>query len=86
MQIKNDTYSRTSKAITNFKKTLPPLQSDLARQTLKDPYIFDFLSLDTEFREKKLEAGLLSKVYNYLILLLNIIFNGMLNFGYTQNI
>lgn len=67
LQIKNDTYSRTSKAITNFKETLPPLQSDLARQTLKDPYIFDFLSLDTEFRERELEAGLLHHLEKFLL-------------------
>lgn len=67
LQIKNSTYARASKAITNFKQTLPPPQSDLARQTLKDPYIFDFLSLDTEFRERELEAGLLHHLEKFLL-------------------
>ncbi len=67
LQIKNSAYARASKAITNFKQTLPPPQSDLARQTLKDPYIFNFLSLDTEFRERELEAGLLHHLEKFLL-------------------
>lgn len=38
MQIESKAYQRQGKAITNFKKTLPSPQSDLAQQTLKDPY------------------------------------------------
>ncbi len=45
LQIKSDLYSRQGKAITNFKITLPEPQSDLAQQTIKDPYSFDFLTL-----------------------------------------
>ncbi len=67
LQIKNSAYARASKAITNFKQTLPPPQSDFARQTLKDPYIFDFLSLDTEFRERELKAGLLHHLEKFLL-------------------
>jgi predicted nuclease of restriction endonuclease-like (RecB) superfamily len=48
LQIKSKLYERQGKAITNFKNTLPEPFSDLAIQTLKDPYIFDFLSLDTK--------------------------------------
>ena len=44
MQIETDLFSRQGKAITNFNHTLPKPQSDLARQTLKDPYIFDILT------------------------------------------
>lgn len=67
LQIKNNAYERAAKAVTNFERTLPSPQSDLARQALKDPYIFDFLSLDTEFREKELEAGLLRHLERFLL-------------------
>ena len=43
MQIETGLYHRQGKAISNFAQTLPALQSDLARQTLKDPYNFEFL-------------------------------------------
>ena len=43
MQIKSDLYRRQGKAITNFSRTLPVPHSDMAQQSLKDPYIFNFL-------------------------------------------
>lgn len=58
-QIELDLYAREGRAITNFHDTLPPVQSDLARQILKDPYVFDFLTLADEARERELERGLL---------------------------
>ena len=65
--IESDLYRRQGKASTNFEKTLPALQSDLARETLKDPYKFEFLSLAKEAAEKDLEAGLLSHIRKFLI-------------------
>ncbi len=47
-QIELDVYGREGRAITNFSETLPPVQSDLAQQVLKDPYVFDFLTLAEE--------------------------------------
>ena len=44
-QIETNLYARDGKAITNFEATLPPLQSDLAKEITKDPYNFDFLSI-----------------------------------------
>ncbi len=38
--------ARQSKAISNFADLLPPAQSDLIVQALKDPYVFDFLTLE----------------------------------------
>ena len=67
LQIKNNASGRAAKAITNFERTLPSPQSDLARQALKDPYIFDFLTLDTEFREKELETGLIRHLEKFLL-------------------
>jgi predicted nuclease of restriction endonuclease-like (RecB) superfamily len=49
-QIETQLHRREGKAITNFAAALPAPQSDLAHQTLKDPYIFDFLTMDTGAR------------------------------------
>lgn len=65
--IENDLYHREGKAITNFKTTLPAPQSDLAQQTLKDPYVFDFLTLHKEHLEKELEDGLVNHIQKFLI-------------------
>jgi len=64
--IESALYSRQGKAITNFKKTLPDQQSDLAEQTLKDPYNFSFLALDKKYRENELEEGLMDHLQNFL--------------------
>ena len=60
-------HKREGKAITNFQHTRPPAQSDLAEQTLKDPYNFDFLTLGTAARERDLELGLLDHVQKFLL-------------------
>ncbi len=65
--IKSDLYKREGKAITNFKKTLPAPQSDMAQQSFKDPYIFDFLTLHEEHREHDLEQGLIDHVQKLLL-------------------
>ena len=52
--INSHLFERNGKAITNFKSTLPDPQSDLAHQTLKDPYCFDFLTLREQHDEKDL--------------------------------
>lgn len=65
--IKSDLYHREGKAISNFQKTLPTPQSDLAHQSLKDPYLFDFLTLHREHLEKELEHGLIDHIQSFLI-------------------
>lgn len=65
--IENNLYNREGKAITNFKDTLPVPQSDLAQQVTKDPYIFDFLSMDDKFRERELEQGLIDHIQKLLM-------------------
>jgi predicted nuclease of restriction endonuclease-like (RecB) superfamily len=55
VQIETKAHRRMGKAQTNFAQTLPPPQSDLAQQVLKDPYTFDFLTLSTAARERELE-------------------------------
>ena len=68
-QIEYGLYDRstTEEKIHNFPKTLPPVQSELAVQTLKDPYIFDFLTLSKQYKEKDLEKSI-SKTYNTIFI------------------
>jgi predicted nuclease of restriction endonuclease-like (RecB) superfamily len=67
LQIKSAAHTRAGKPVHNFHATLPPPQSDLAEQVLKDPYIFDFLTLAEPFRERELELALLAQVQRFLI-------------------
>jgi predicted nuclease of restriction endonuclease-like (RecB) superfamily len=67
LQIQSRAHERQGKAVTNFQRTLPPLQSDLAAQLLKDPYVFDFLTLEKPFHERELETGLLQHLQNFLV-------------------
>ena len=57
-QIETRLDRRQGQATTNFARTLPAPQSELAQQVLKDPYAFDFLTLGPEARERDLECGL----------------------------
>lgn len=66
-QIDSDLYERQGKAITNFQVKLPVPQSDLAEQTLKDPYNFDFLTLREEYNEKELEDALVNQITQFLL-------------------
>ena len=59
--------SRIKVPLTNFKATLPALQSELAQQVLKDPYNFDFLTLSEDARERELESGLLEHLRQFLL-------------------
>ena len=56
-QIESGLYERQGKAITNFDKTLPAPQSDLAQQIIKDPYNFDFLTLTENYKEQRRQKG-----------------------------
>ncbi len=66
-QIESQLWQREGKALSNFAHALPAPQSDLARQTLKDPYIFDFLNLTKEHGEKELEQGLIEHITQFLL-------------------
>ena len=66
-QIESDLYRRRGQAVTNFARTLPPPQSDLARQVLKDPYNFDFLTLGEDAHERHLERGLVAHIREFLL-------------------
>ena len=72
-QIKNKLYERQAIAdkTTNFENTLLDIQSDLALQTLKDPYIFDFIALKGQVKEKEIEEAMITKIKNVLLELRN---------------
>jgi predicted nuclease of restriction endonuclease-like (RecB) superfamily len=65
--IQSEAHRRQGKAVTNFEQLLPSPQSDLVQQTLKDPYIFDFLTLEEPFHERELESNLLRQLERFLM-------------------
>jgi predicted nuclease of restriction endonuclease-like (RecB) superfamily len=67
VQIKNNAYERQGGAVSNFEHTLAAPHSKLAQQLLKDPYIFDFLTLEEPFHERELETGLLVHIQKFLL-------------------
>lgn len=60
-------FERKGKAVTNFKRTLPAPQSDLAREVLKNPYVFDFFGIADEAREREVENALLRHLRDFLL-------------------
>lgn len=67
MQIESRLLERSGKAVTNFSATLPAPQSDLARESIKDPYRFDFLGLTDEAQEREIEGALVRHVTEFLL-------------------
>lgn len=67
LQIESGLHKRQGKVVTNFKNTLPPAQSDLAQGILKDPYLFDFLTLRDDANERAVETGLIEHVEKFLM-------------------
>lgn len=67
MQIESRLLERSGTAVTNFALTLPKPHSDLARESLKDPYRFDFLGLTEEAQEREIENALVKHVTDFLL-------------------
>lgn len=67
MQLESRLYERQGHAPNNFELTLPKPQSDLARETLKDPYKFDFLTLERDVQELTLEKNLTDNITQFLL-------------------
>jgi len=67
LQIKSDLYKRSGRAISNFKNTLPDSISDLAQQTLKDPYCFDFMTMTKPYVERDIENQLVKHITKFLL-------------------
>lgn len=66
-QIESGLWQREGKGISNFAQTLPTPQSDLAQQAIKDPYVFDFLTLAADYNERELESGLIEHITKFLL-------------------
>ena len=67
LQIESNLFSRQGGAITNFERTLPALDSDLAQQLVKDPYNFDFLTISENVKERDLERALVERIRDFLL-------------------
>jgi predicted nuclease of restriction endonuclease-like (RecB) superfamily len=67
LQIKNKLHERQGKSVTNFSFTLPAPASDLAQQTLKDPYVFDFMTMTHPFHEKDIENQLINNITKFML-------------------
>jgi predicted nuclease of restriction endonuclease-like (RecB) superfamily len=66
-QIESGLYERKGGAVTNFEKTLSGTQSELAQETLKSPYVFDFLTLAEDHKERDIEQQLTQHVQKFLL-------------------
>lgn len=67
ISIKNKYYQAKGKSITNFQNTLPQLQSELATETLKNPYNFDFLGLEDDALEREIENAMMQHITQFLL-------------------
>jgi predicted nuclease of restriction endonuclease-like (RecB) superfamily len=67
LQIRNRLHERQGQAVTNFDARLPAPHSDLAHETLKDPYLFDFLGLGDEAHEREIESALVRHITRFLL-------------------
>jgi predicted nuclease of restriction endonuclease-like (RecB) superfamily len=67
LQIESRLYEREGKSITNFTNTLPKIDSDLAQETFKNPYLLDFLDIGEEIRERDLENGLIHHLAKFML-------------------
>jgi len=65
--LETDLYQRQGKAINNFDRFLPDVQSDLAKEIMKDPYNFNWLVLTENYKERELEDALMSNITKFLI-------------------
>lgn len=67
LAIKNKYFENKGKSISNFKNTLPETQSELAQETLKNPFNFDFLGLENDALEREIENAMMEHITKFLI-------------------
>ncbi|MFH1653717.1 MAG: PDDEXK nuclease domain-containing protein [Pseudomonadota bacterium] len=67
LHIETSVYERQGKALTNFSNVLPPVESDMATQVFKDPYLFDFLGTADPRREREVEQALVDNIQRFLL-------------------
>ena len=66
-QVAKGLYDAQGSAITNFERTLPAPQKDLAKELLKDPYNFSFLTMKEKYDEHDLEDALVNNITRFLL-------------------
>ena len=66
-QIDGQYHLRVGKSANNFNNTLPNPNSDLVNNVIKDPYIFDFITLKDGYKEKELETAMINKIRDVLL-------------------
>lgn len=67
IQIETEYHKRIGNCSNNFSNSLPPINSDLVNNTIKDPYIFDFLTLRENYKEKELEIAMIERIKDVLV-------------------
>ncbi|HLP51402.1 MAG TPA: PDDEXK nuclease domain-containing protein [Chitinophagales bacterium] len=67
LQIENKLFERQGQAISNFTQTLPATESDLVAETFKNPYIFNFITLSEELKERDIERGLIQHLKKFML-------------------
>lgn len=67
LMVQSQLHKREGKLVSNFKNILAPQESDLVRQSFKDPYLFDFLTIAEPFLERELESNLIKHMEKFLI-------------------
>ncbi len=67
IQMENNYHLRIGNSSNNFRMSLPDINSDLANNIIKDPYVFDFLTLKENYKEKELEQAMIDKIRDVLI-------------------
>lgn len=67
IHIETGLLEREGQAVTNFTANMPAADSDLARNTLKDPYIFDFLGVAKEADEREIESAIVQHITRFLL-------------------
>lgn len=67
LQIESGYHNRIGSSNNNFNNLLPPINSDIVNNTVKDPYIFDFITLRDSYKEKELEIAMVEKIRDVLL-------------------
>lgn len=69
VQIENRLYERQAEArnVDNFSARLPAPSSELAREVVKDPYVFDFLDVGDEAKEREIESALVERITRFML-------------------
>ena len=67
LQVQSRLIERSGKSVNNFEVALPPVDSDMANQIFKDPYLFDFLGTDIPRREVEIERKLTEHIQQFLL-------------------